>query len=61
MEEKIKVIEAIEQKGLDIREIAQKIEFDPILLKLYLNRDDYPIPKRILKKIEEVVVTSSPH
>ncbi|SFM51692.1 hypothetical protein [Thermodesulforhabdus norvegica] len=56
MEEKIKIIEAIEQKGLDIKEIAEKIEFDPILLKLYLNRDDYPVPKRILKKVEEIVL-----
>lgn len=56
MEEKIKFIEAIEQKGLDVGEIAEKIEFDPIILKLYLTRDDYPIPKRILKKIEEVVM-----
>jgi len=56
VEEKLKVIEVIEEKGLDIAEIAQKIEFDPQLLKLYLNKDEYPIPKNILKKVEEVVL-----
>ncbi len=55
-QEKQRVIELVEEKGIDLTELANKIEFDPILLKLYLTKDDYPVPKRILKKVEEAIL-----
>ena len=55
-QEKQRILELVEEKNVNIEELAQKIEFNPILLKLYLAKDDYPIPKRILKKIEEAIL-----
>jgi len=45
----------IKEKGLSIDEVAEKMSFDPNILKLYLASDDYPIPSRIVEKIESVL------
>jgi len=55
LELKTELIHKLTQKGMDVRALAQAIEFDPELLKLYLAKDEYPIPTRIIKKIEEVL------
>lgn len=52
---KLELIEKMEQKGFTIPEAAEKIEFDPQLLELYLAKDTYPVPKRILEKLAGAV------
>lgn len=54
-EKKLELIEKIKSKGLTIDAVAEKMEFDPVILRLYLTADDYPIPSRIIKKIEDVL------
>ncbi|SMC27230.1 hypothetical protein SAMN02746041_02910 [Desulfacinum hydrothermale DSM 13146] len=56
LDEKAQVISKLQEKGVDVEEAAKAIEFDPQILKLYLSEDDYPIPGRILKKLEEAVL-----
>ncbi len=53
--DKYKLIEQIEEKGVDLEELAQAIEFDKGLLQLYLINDGYPVPPRLLKKISEAL------
>lgn len=55
VELKGRLLEQLAQKGMDVHSLAQAMEFDPGILKLYLVKDDYPIPSRIVKKIEEVL------
>ncbi len=55
VEFKTQLLEKLTQKGMDVQALAEAIEFDPSILKLYLIKDDYPIPMRIVKKIEEVL------
>jgi hypothetical protein len=52
MEQKLKIIEKMEQKGVSVATIAEAISFNPMILDLYLVKDAYPIPKRILDKLE---------
>ncbi len=52
---KLELIDKLEAKGMSVAEAAQAMEFDPVLLQLYLIRDAYPVPKRILDKLSEVV------
>ncbi len=47
-----KIIEKMEEKGLSVSKAAEAISFDPMILGLYLVKDAYPIPKRILEKLE---------
>ena len=56
LEEKKALREKLEEKGVSIEDAAKAIEFDPEILKLYLADDEYPIPKRIVKKLEEAVL-----
>ncbi len=52
MEElKNELIEKMEQKGMTVEQAAQAIQFDPAILGLYLVKDGYPVPKRILDKL----------
>jgi len=51
-EQKLKVIEKMEEKGMSVAAIAEAISFDPTILGLYLIKDAYPVPKRILDKVE---------
>lgn len=55
LEVKTELLQKMAQKGIDVQTLAQTMEFDPVLLKLYLVKDEYPIPARIIKKIEEVL------
>lgn len=55
VELKSRILEKLIQKNMSIPDLARAMEFDPDILKLYLVKDDYPIPTRIVKKIEEVV------
>ena len=47
-ERKLKIIELMEEKGMSVAEAAQAISFDPMVLDLYLVKDAYPVPNRIL-------------
>lgn len=53
VELKTQLLEKLAQKGLDVQALAEAMEFDPSILKLYLIKDDYPIPTRLVKKIED--------
>jgi len=53
---KLEIIQKIEEKGLTVRQVAEAIQFDPEVLSLYLVKDAYPVPTRILKKISETVL-----
>jgi hypothetical protein len=52
---KIELIGQMEAKGISVAQAAEKMEFDPRLLSLYLIKDGYPVPKRILDKLAEVI------
>lgn len=52
-ERKLKIIEKIEEKGMSVEEVAKAISYEnPMVLGLYLVKDAYPVPARILDKIE---------
>ena len=53
---KLKIIEKMEEKGMSVAEAAEAISFDPKILALYLVKDAYPVPKRILDKLESAIV-----
>jgi hypothetical protein len=53
---KLEIIKKIEEKGLTVQQVAEAIKFDPEVLSLYLVKDAYPVPSRILKKITETVL-----
>jgi len=55
-ERKSKVIESMEQKGMSVAKAAEAIQFDPMILGLYLVKDAYPVPSRILDKLEGVLL-----
>jgi hypothetical protein len=52
---KIELMEQMEAKGISVSKAAEAMEFDARLLGLYLVKDGYPVPKRILDKLAEVV------
>ncbi|MGC9195242.1 MAG: hypothetical protein ACP5IL_07280 [Syntrophobacteraceae bacterium] len=52
MERKLKLMEKMEEKGISPSQAAEAISFDPKILSLYLVKDAYPVPKRILDKLE---------
>jgi hypothetical protein len=54
--EKLQLVEKLQEKGMPLEEAAKAIEFDPEILKLYFANDDYPVPSRILKKLQETVL-----
>lgn len=49
--QKLEVIEKMEAKGLTPAKVAELIEFSPNILSLYLVKDAYPVPTRILDKV----------
>jgi hypothetical protein len=51
-ERKLKIIEKLEEKGMSVAAAAEAISFDPMVLGLYLVKDAYPVPGRILDKLE---------
>jgi hypothetical protein len=52
---KIELMEQMEAKGISVSQAAEAMQFDPKVLALYLIKDGYPVPKRILDKLAEVV------
>ncbi len=51
-ERKLKIIEKMEEKGMSVDGIAEAISFSPMILNLYLIKDAYPVPKRILDQLD---------
>ncbi|MGA3113196.1 MAG: hypothetical protein ABSF90_02050 [Syntrophobacteraceae bacterium] len=51
-ERKLKIIEKMEEKGMSVATAADAISFNPMILGLYLIKDIYPVPNRILDKLE---------
>jgi hypothetical protein len=53
--QKSELIEKMEEKKMSVAQAAEAIDFNPMLLGLYLVNDTYPMPKRILEKLAGVV------
>jgi hypothetical protein len=53
--QKLGLFQKMEEKGISVSEAAEKIGFDPALLKLYFAQDAYPVPKRIIEKLAEAI------
>lgn len=53
---KLELIEKMEQKGITVAKAAEAMEFNAQVLTLYLVKDAYPVPGRILDKLEQVVM-----
>jgi hypothetical protein len=51
-ERKLKIIEKMEEKGMSVATAAEAISFSPMVLGLYLIKDAYPMPTRLLDKLE---------
>ncbi|MGA2027549.1 MAG: hypothetical protein ABSH17_10865, partial [Syntrophobacteraceae bacterium] len=49
---KLKIIEKMEEKGMSAATVADAISFNPMILGLYLVKDAYPMPTRLLDKLE---------
>ncbi len=56
-ERKLEIIAKMEEKGLTVDKAAEAISFDPMILGLYLVKDAYPVPKRILDKLETAIAS----
>lgn len=54
-ERKLALIQKLEEKGIAVDKAAEAIKFDQTLLALYLVKDAYPVPTRILDKLEQFV------
>jgi hypothetical protein len=52
---KFELLKQMEAKGITILQAAQAMDFNPTLLGLYLIKDGYPVPARILDKLAEVI------
>jgi hypothetical protein len=46
------IAQKMKEKGMSVAQLAQSIGFDPLLLGLYLVQDAYPVPTRIIDKVE---------
>jgi hypothetical protein len=53
--QKLELFRQMEEKGVTLAEAAEKIGFDPALLKLYFAQDAYPVPQRILDKVAAAI------
>ena len=49
---KLKIIGQMEEKGVSVAKVAEDIALDPMILGLYLVKDTFPVPTRILDKLE---------
>ncbi|MFZ0946324.1 MAG: hypothetical protein WB930_03330 [Syntrophobacteraceae bacterium] len=49
---KLKIIEKMEEKKMSVATVADTISFNPMILGLYLIKDAYPMPTRLLDKLE---------
>jgi len=52
---KIELIQKMEEKGMTVEKLAEAIEFSPMVLGLYMVKDAYPVPTRILDKVEKAL------
>jgi hypothetical protein len=52
---KSEVFQKMEEKGVTLAETAEKMGFDPALLKLYFADDAYPVPQRIIDKFAAAI------
>jgi hypothetical protein len=52
---KLELIQKMEAKGMTVDKLAEAIEFSPMVLNLYMVKDAYPVPTRIMKKIEQAL------
>ena len=50
--DKSAILAKIAEKGMNTADVAAAIGFDAGLLRLYLVDDSYPVPTRIVKKLE---------
>jgi hypothetical protein len=55
MQDKQELVKKIEQKGMTVAQAAEAMEFNPVILHLYLAKDPYPVPQRILDKLSKVL------
>ena len=55
MDRKLEIIAKMEEKGITVEKAAEAISFSPMILGLYLIKDTYPVPSRILDKIETAI------
>ena len=53
--QKAELFREMEEKNVTLTEAAEKIGFDPALLKLYFAQDAYPDPQRILDKLAAAI------
>ena len=53
--QKSELFQKMEEKQISLSEAAEKIGFDPALLRLYFAQDAYPVPQRIIAKLSEVI------
>ena len=53
--QKAELFREMEEKNVTLTEAAEKIGFDPALLKLYFAQDAYPVPQRILDKLAAAI------
>jgi hypothetical protein len=52
---KIELLEQMEAKGITVSQAAEAMGFNSTLLGLYLVKDGYPVPPRILNKLAEAI------
>lgn len=52
---KLEIAARMEEKGMSLDQAAEAIGFDPEILRLYLAKDAFPVPKRILDKLESAL------
>ncbi len=53
--QKLGLFQKMGERGISVAEAAEKIGFDPALLKLYFAQDAYPVPKRIIEKLAQAI------
>ena len=54
---KQEIIAKMDAKGLTVAQAAEAISFNPMILGLYLAKDTYPVPTRILDKLEATLAS----
>jgi len=52
---KLELIQKMEEKGVTVEKLAADIELSPMVLGLYMIKDAYPMPTRLLNKIEQAL------
>lgn len=52
---KLELIQKMEEKGMSVEKLAEAIELSPMVLGLYMVKDAYPVPTRIMDKISKAL------